>query len=289
MLAPLAAILHVPAPAAALRRLQPFPTRMASLQPELDAARDAARAAGAVVMEHFRQVEEVRYKSPDQPVTAADLAADRLLRERLSAAFPSYGWLSEETVDSRDRLARSRVWIVDPIDGTNSFVAGSPEFVVCVGLVEEGEPAVGVVYNPATGELYHAVRGGGAFRNGEPIRVSGARAEGEPGIMIVSRSELARGELVAYEASWRFLPLGSTAYRMAKVADGTAHVFASAGFKGEWDVCAAALVVREAGGAVSRMDGGPLRFNQPVPRVAGIVATNGEAFVPVAPREPTEP
>src|SRR5690606_36352902 len=153
------------------------------------------------------------YKSPDQPVTAADLAADRLLRERLSAAFPSYGWLSEETVDSRDRLARSRVWIVDPIDGTNSFVAGSPEFVVCVGLVEEGEPAVGVVYNPATGELYHAVRGGGAFRNGEPIRVSGARAEGEPGIMIASRSELARGELVAYEASCRFLPLGSTAYR----------------------------------------------------------------------------
>lgn len=247
---------------------------------ELAAAREAAVAAGAEVMRHFRRGEEVHFKAPDQPVTAADLAADRLLRERLSALFPSYGWLSEETADSRDRLDLSRVWIVDPIDGTNSFVDGRPEFVISIGLVEDGEPVVGVLFNPVTEELYQAVRGRGADRNGRAVRVAPRDAE-QAGVMCVSRSELRRGELVAYEQTWRFLPLGSTAYRMAKVADGTAHVFVTAGGKSEWDVCAAALLVTEAGGEARLFDGGPLRFNQPNPRVPGVVATNGESFEPV--------
>lgn len=257
---------------------------------ELEAARQCALDAGTVVMERFRAHAEVHFKSPDQPVTEADLTADRLLRERLTGAFPGYGWLSEETADSRDRLACSRVWIIDPIDGTNSFIEGRPEFVISVGLVEEGEPVVGIIYNPATEEMYWAARGGGAFLNGEPIRVAAQRPENEPGIMLVSRSELRRGELLAYEHTWQLLPLGSTAYRMVKIADGTAHVFVSAGIKSEWDVCAAMLIVQEAGGTVQQVDGSALRFNQPVPRLRGVVATNGEAFIPVvtAPREDQE-
>lgn len=252
------------------------------LDAEMEVARAAAEEAGAVVMAHFRRPEEVRFKAPGQPVTEADLAADRILRERLSAAFPDYGWLSEESAASRDRRVRSRVWVVDPIDGTNSFVERRPEFAVCVGLVEAGEPVLGVVHNPATGETYHAVRGGGAFRGRERIRVAPRRASGEAGTMLVSRSELGSGELIQYEEAWRFLPLGCTAYRMVKVADGTAHVFVSARPKSEWDVCAPALIVEEAGGSARRLDGGRLRFNQPVPVLDGVVATNGEDFSPLA-------
>ena len=258
----------------------------ATLDEELTVARDAAREAGLVVMTHFGRPEEVRFKAPDQPVTEADLAADRILRERLCEAFPDYGWLSEETADSRDRLRRSRVWIVDPIDGTNSFVEGRPEFVISVGLVEAGKVVVGVIHNPATGETYHAARGQGAFRNDQRVSVAAPGTSGARR-MLVSRSELARGELRGYEEAWSFQPLGSTAYRMVKVADGTAHVFVSAGPKSEWDVCAAALIVEEAGGRAHQIDGGALRFNQPVPRLAGVVTTNGEAFSPVVtpPRE----
>src|SRR5262249_17965162 len=107
----------------------------------------------------FRAETEVRFKSPDQPVTDADLAADRILHEMLLGARPEYGWLSEETRDSPERLGRERLWVVDPIDGTNSFVLGIPEFAVSIGLVDRGRPVIGVVYNPATDELYHAVAG----------------------------------------------------------------------------------------------------------------------------------
>ncbi|MBV9774485.1 MAG: 3'(2'),5'-bisphosphate nucleotidase CysQ, partial [Gemmatimonadetes bacterium] len=184
------------------------------LRADLDLAVAAARAAGEAVMRFFRHGGEVRYKGPEQPVTDADLAADRILRERLLAARPEYGWLSEETADSPERLGRRRVWVVDPIDGTNSFVQGIPEFAVCVGLAEEGRAVLGVVYDPATDELYSAAAGGGAFRNGEPIRVSGA---GERRVL-ASRSELRRGEFAAFREGWSVAPMGSTAYRMAKVA-----------------------------------------------------------------------
>ena len=140
---------------------------------ELELAILAARAAGEAVMRAFRTDAEVRYKGPEQPVTDADLAADRIIHQVLLEGRPDYGWLSEETRDSPDRLSRRRLWVVDPIDGTNSFVKGRAEFAICVGLVDGGRPVIGVVFNPATGELYHAVERGGAFLNGAPIHVSG--------------------------------------------------------------------------------------------------------------------
>lgn len=116
---------------------------------DLVLALDAARAAAEVVRSYIGRNLGVRHKSPDQPLTEADLAADRLLRERLLAARPDYGWLSEETADSEERLGRQSVWIVDPIDGTRSFIAGRPEFSISVGLAVNGTPRVGVIVNPA--------------------------------------------------------------------------------------------------------------------------------------------
>ena len=132
------------------------------LEGDLALALGAAAEAGRLVMEAFRTDQDVHHKSPDQPVTEADLQADRLLADRLLAEHPDYGWLSEETVDRPERLARSRVWVVDPIDGTRSFIAGYAEFGISVGLVEDGVPVLGVIQNPAREELFWAVRGGGS-------------------------------------------------------------------------------------------------------------------------------
>lgn len=241
---------------------------------DLELAIRAARAAGESIMRAFRVEQEVRYKSADQPVTEADLAADRILHRILLAERPDYGWLSEETADSPDRLSRARLWVVDPIDGTNSFVAGRPEFAVCVGLVDAGRAVVGVVHNPVTGEMFSAAEGGGAFCDGTPIRVSGVGVDEKPRI-VASRWEMKRGELDAFATDWRVEPLGSTAYKMCRVAQGGAEAFVSRGPKAEWDICAAGIIVEEAGGRVTKLDGTPAEYNRPEPQWRGIAASNG--------------
>jgi myo-inositol-1(or 4)-monophosphatase len=243
-----------------------------SYQAELELAIRAARAAGEAIMRAFRVEQEVRFKSADQPVTEADLAADRILHRILLAERPDYGWLSEETADSPERLRRERLWVVDPIDGTNSFVAGRPEFAVCVGLVDGGRAVVGVVHNPVTGEMFSAVEGGGAICDGEPIRVSDVEAEPR---IVASRWEMKRGEFDAFEGGWSVEPLGSTAYKMCRVAQGGAEAFVSRGPKAEWDVAAAVVIVQEAGGRATLLDGTAPRFNQPEPTWRGIAASNG--------------
>jgi myo-inositol-1(or 4)-monophosphatase len=245
----------------------------ASRADDLALALDAARGAGEGVMRAFRVEQEVSYKSPDQPVTDADLAADRYLYRALTGARPQYGWLSEESVDAAERLRRERVWVIDPIDGTNSFVAGRPEFAVCVGLVERGRAVLGVVHNPATGETYHAIEGEGACRDGTPIRVS-ARGPDDGPRMVASRWEMKRGELDGF-ADWRVEPLGSTALKMCRVAEGIAEGFVSRGPKAEWDICAPMVVVTEAGGRVTRLDGSVPEYNGADPMWSGIAASNG--------------
>ncbi|HSJ31115.1 MAG TPA: 3'(2'),5'-bisphosphate nucleotidase CysQ [Longimicrobiales bacterium] len=252
---------------------------MSEQQADLALAIDAARRAGAVVMRYFGRDLVVEHKTPDQPLTEADLAANAVLHEVLIGARPDYGWLSEETRDHPDRLARSRVWIVDPIDGTTSFIAELPEFAISVGLVHDGVPIVGVVYNPARDEMYHAARGAGAFisRGGataEPVHVSGRRIDDRV-TMLASRGEIAAGEFDPFRGGWRIEPAGSTAYKLAGVAAGAGEAFVSRGPKSEWDICAGVLLVSEAGGRATDLDGAALRFNREDPYVHGILATNG--------------
>jgi myo-inositol-1(or 4)-monophosphatase len=181
------------------------------------------------------------------------------------------GWLSEETADNPSRLAEGSVWVVDPLDGTKEFVAGVPEYVVAVGLVMDGAPVLGVVHNPRTGDTFWATRGGGAFRNGRAIRV----AEGSR--LLASRSETKRGEFAPF-TEWQVDAVGSIQYKLALIAAGDGAVTLSRGPKHEWDVCAGALIVEEAGGRVTDMFGEPLRYNQPFPKVPGILAGAPEAF-----------
>ncbi|HEY8485713.1 MAG TPA: 3'(2'),5'-bisphosphate nucleotidase CysQ [Longimicrobiales bacterium] len=248
---------------------------------ELELVLGAVRDAGAAVMRRFGGDQEVVEKAPGQPLTAADLEADRILRELLGSARPGYGWLSEETADGPDRLERERVWIVDPIDGTRSFIAGRPEFAISVGLVERGKAVVGVVYNPATAELYWAVRGEGAYAGTldggggrRRLRVTD-RSTADQAILLASRSELRAGEFDPFHGGWRISPTGSTAYKLAKVAAGEGDVFLSRGPKGEWDVCAGALLVEEAGGRATDLTGRAPEYNRPAPYLHGILASNG--------------
>lgn len=256
------------------------PMSRTALDADLELAIAAAREAGRVIMRTFGSDPEVRHKSPDQPVTDADLAADALLADRLRAARPGYGWLSEETIDRPERLARDRVWIVDPIDGTRSFIAGYPDFAVSIGLAESGAALLGVVHNPARDELFWAIRGGGAHRvrGGESgtgaterLRI-GDPATGARPMLLASRSEIGRGELDELGREHEILELGSTAYKLAALAAGSGDGVLSRGPKSEWDVAAAALLVQEAGGVVTDVDGAPLRYNRPDPYIRGLVA-----------------
>jgi len=236
---------------------------------------EAARTAGAITLKYYGGRYEVGQKGHDDPVTTADLEADTCLREILLGTCPDYGWLSEETVDDPERLARERVWIVDPIDGTKEFLQEIPEYVVSVALIENGEPIVGVIYNPARDDLHAALRGGGAFLNGQRVFCTDVPRL-DQATLIVSRSETRRGEIAPFLTHLKQVrPIGSVAYKLALVSAGAADLNASVQSKNEWDVCAGDLLVREAGGRMVDLTGQVRRYNQENPLIAdGLVAGN---------------
>ncbi len=234
------------------------------------------QAAGTAVMVYFQDRDSftVTNKSPDNPLTDADLASDKLLNEQLMALLPDAGWLSEETRDSPERLDKKRVWVVDPIDGTKEFVMGIPEFTISVGLVEDGRPLLGIILNPATGELYYGMRGEGVYLNDQPTGVS-TRTEFVGSAVDASRSERKRGEFEPFEDSLHIKTMGSIAYKLARVAAGQADATWSRGPKNEWDICAGVLLIEEAGGVCNDLDDNPITFNKSFPKVNGIIADNG--------------
>lgn len=204
-------------------------------------------------------------KSPGHPVCDVDLAVDAFLRERLSDLAPDAAWLSEETADDRARLGRSRVWIVDPIDGTRDYLRQRPGWCVSVALVEDGAPVLGVLCAPARDEMWVAERGRGATRNGMPVaaaerdRIAGARVP-------VDALSKADRDLTAVSKP------NSIALRIAMVAAGEADLVASTRLGNEWDIAAAALVAGEAGAAVSDARGHALRFNTERAEAVGVIA-----------------
>jgi myo-inositol-1(or 4)-monophosphatase len=243
------------------------------MERELDIATRAARAAGQVLLRHYGGAHTVTEKSVDNPVTAADLEANELLKSTILGVFPGDGWLSEETADSDERLGRKRVWIVDPLDGTKEFISEIPEFVVCVSLVEDGLPRIAVEYNPVRDELFTARKGHGASLNGTPIRAT-KQTDLRHARVLASRSEEARGEWEAYRDKMHVELTGSVAYKFALVAAGRFDATFTLTPKNEWDVCAGALLVAEAGGMVTDPDGRAIRFNNPSTLLPGLVASN---------------
>ena len=243
------------------------------MEHELDIATEAARAAGQVLLRFYGGAYRVAEKSVDNPVTAADLEANEALKAKILGAFPGDGWLSEETADSDERLKQKRVWIVDPLDGTKEFISEIPEFVVCVALVEDGTPRVAVEYNPVRDELFTARKGAGATLNGSAIRVT-KQTDLRLARVLASRSEEARGEWDPYREKMHVELTGSVAYKFALIAAGRYDATFTLTPKNEWDVCAGALLVAEAGGMVTDPDGRAIRFNNRSTLLPGLIASN---------------
>lgn len=241
--------------------------------PETDAALLATVVgeAGALALSMADAPGEVVLKPDGGPVSEADLAVDRLLRERLLSARPDYGWLSEETTDDPTRLERRRVFIVDPIDGTRAFLSGQPTWAISAAVAEAGEVVAAIVHMPALGKTYAARCGGGATRNGRPIAPSG-RTSLDSADVLVSANQLvpqfwARG-VPPIERHFR----PSIAYRLCLVAEGRFDATLTFRPSWEWDVAGGDLIAREAGASVTDADGRPLVYNRPDPRIPGIIA-----------------
>ena len=242
---------------------------------ELKAAHTAALEAGAILVNHWNERGfTVNEKSRDNPVTTADFEADHKLKEILHDGFPGYGWLSEETADNGDRLARDRVWIVDPLDGTKEFIKGVPEFVVAIALADRGVPVLGITYNPITHELFWGGRGLGCHLDGASVHVT-ATARLADATVLASRSETARGEWKPYEGLLQARAVGSVAYKLALVAAGRADATFTLKPKSEWDVAAGAALLAAAGGRITDIGGRDLHFNQQSVKLTGLVASNG--------------
>ncbi len=242
---------------------------------ELQVARDAAIATGEILQGYFRDGGyQIDSKGKNNPVTTADFEADSELKQILREAFPTYGWLSEETVDNDDRLTSERVWIVDPLDGTKEFIKGIPEFVVAIALAEHGVPVMGVSYNPIKDELFWGVRGTGCHLNDKLVTVSDTRTL-EHSTILASRSETARGEWKAYEGRVTVRPIGSVAYKLALVAAGQADATFTLTPKSEWDIASGVALIIAAGGRVTDLYGEPIQFNRRDVKTPGFVASNG--------------
>jgi myo-inositol-1(or 4)-monophosphatase len=248
---------------------------VSALSAELSAARRAALAAGAVLSHYWhRRTFTVSSKGAGNPVTSADLESNRAIAAVLRGEFPSYGWLSEETADNRERLERVRVWIVDPLDGTEEFIKGVAEFCVSIALAEHGAPLLGVIYHPICGEFYWGLRGIGCFLGQRRVEVS-RTASLRCATVLASRSETARGEWLRFETQLSSVPVGSVAYKLARVAAGFADATFTCWPKNEWDIAGGAALLEAAGGRLSTLDGQPLRFNRPEVKIPGLIASNG--------------
>lgn len=242
---------------------------------DLELLMSAAVSAGEIATS-FTGPDAKRWDKPGGagPVTEADLAVNAMLEDTLQAARPDYGWLSEETEDNADRLDRTDVFIIDPIDGTRSFADGSRTWAHALAIARSGIVTEAVIYLPMRDLMYTAKAGAGAHLNGERMSAS-------------SRSELVGADVLTNLGSmeprhWTSMPprlnrahRPSLAYRMALVAQGRYDAMLTVFPAWEWDIAAGDLMLREVGATVSDKAGKSLRFNNMHPRTNGVVAAPG--------------
>ena len=231
--------------------------------------------AGRIALGYFQRDCEQWNKSPNNPVSEADLAVDDFLRTTLMQNRTGYGWLSEETMDRPERLSRGRLWIVDPIDGTRAFLHDRNDWCISVALVQNRRPVLAALYAPVKNAFYFARAGCGATKNDMPIHVT-------------KTDNLANSRMMGMPDAFKNTDLwpdpwpesmycervNSIALRMAQVADGQFDCCVTLRPKNDWDLAAADLIVEEAGGFVTTGYGETLKYNHEKPMHKHIVTTS---------------
>jgi myo-inositol-1(or 4)-monophosphatase len=215
---------------------------------------------------------ESELKTGGDPVTKADVLLDSILKDILLRE--DEGWLSEETKDDKSRLGKKCVWIVDPLDGTREFIQGIPEWCISIAYVVDGRPEAAGICSPSAQQTFLGTRAGGVTLNGKPVKVTDKR-DLTGATVLASRSEVNRGEWKQFEnAAFEIIPMGSVAYKMARVAAGLDDATFTLVPKNEWDVAAGWLLVEAAGGQVIDKNAKIRQFNRPNPLLPGLLAAN---------------
>lgn len=243
--------------------------------PETDLALllEAGKKAGEIASSFFGRDPQVWDKDDNAgPVTEADLAVNVHLESVLQTARPDYGWLSEETEDAAARLQTKRQFVIDPIDGTRAFIEGSRDWAISLAIVEDGTPIVGVVVMPERGKTYAAVRGKGATLNGTAMTVT-SQADLHKASVLTNKITMQpafwmNGAVPPFKRTFR----SSLAYRLCLVAEAQFDAMMTLRPTWEWDIAAGGLIVSEAGGQVVDRKGKPLRLNNELPQVDGVIA-----------------
>lgn len=233
---------------------------------------EIARSAGQLILEIYEKKDYEEYtKSDDTPVTSADLAAHKLISQRLSDLTPDIPVLSEEAADIslEKRSQWDRYWLVDPLDGTQEFIARSGDFATIIALIEHNKPVMGVVYGPVSGVTYYAYHGKGAWKIpdlNDNVKIKTHRHElpNQPIAMAISRRQDINRITNRMSPKWNYdlVPLGSAALKACLVAEGAVDCYLRLGPTGEWDTAATQCIVEEAGGRILSTQLEPLSYNE---------------------------
>ncbi len=225
-----------------------------------------AREAGQLLMRYFGSSFATHQKQDDSPVTDADIEANRLITKALAELTPTIPVIAEE--DDIHRPDHQEIfWLVDPLDGTRSFVRGEPEFTVNIGLVKDGVPALGVIYAPPQDALYWGMTGEKAYRRvrGAAAETIAAREPAADGLVVVRSKSHPSPKTAAYLETLKISETrpSSSSFKFCEIAEGNADLYPRFGRTMEWDTAAGHAILLAAGGRVETVDGSPLTYGKP--------------------------
>jgi 3'(2'), 5'-bisphosphate nucleotidase len=257
-----------------------------SYETELRAAVDLAREAGAAILEFYEGplvIEQKNVSDDREPVTQADRIANDLIVRELQSRFPDDGILAEESVDSARRLEKQRVWMIDPLDGTNGFIDGNGDFAVQIGLAEAGACVLGVVYQPLSGMLYRAIRGEGTWIERPDVAPQRGSVSNQTDLSMMrlaaSRSHRSprMDKVVKAFKVKEEVQRGSVGIKVGLIVEAQCDLYVHLSPRTkQWDTCAPEVILTEAGGRLTDLFGQPLRYNSlEVQNRNGILASNG--------------
>ncbi len=251
------------------------------MEKEVEVARQIAREAGRILLDYYRDGAEVKWKGHDDPVTAADHAANEFLVRELARRFPDDAILSEELPDNQERFQKARVWMVDPMDGTKQFIERIGEFAVMIGLAVAGKAELGVVYHPSLDRMYYAAPGMGAFLE-EKLTTKRLQVSqvSDPSQMIAAMSRSHHNPKVDRVLDRlgikQKISSGSVGLKIGLIAENRAQVYTHLGSRTNlWDTCGPEAILRHAGGIVTDIHGEALRYDRSeIRNQRGVVASN---------------